>query len=511
MDSRNTNPVLIRLMDATLRVRDRLLLPHTTWEIRTGENWIVEGPNGSGKTTLLRALTGEVPVVRGKIERFFSRPVQESIGYVSFEQWQKLIKTEAFRAKARSFSGNLHNFTSAKSLISEDGQNDGSFSPSLSRTITGLGIDHLMEKNIQTLSTGEFKKVLLARALITNPDLLILDEPFEGLDHESRQDLLQRIQSFANPPCQLIIATHRIQEINEPSRFSHVMHLKNDRVREKPGPPFFSFDTSFSKKESAVSRRQPEKPIPTNTLSGPREKRVLIRMNSVTVQYRNQKVLDGLNWTVKAGEHWGIVGPNGAGKTTLLKLISGDHLQAYANDITVFGWKRGSGESVWEIKKQIGLVSPDLQFRYTKAFSAEDVVVSGFFDSVGLYRKSDDKMRKQANQTLHSLCIGHLAQNRIDRLSFGEKRMVLIARALVKNPALLILDEPCQGLDSKNREKVLDLIDKIGTQEGAPSSILYVTHFPEELPACLNRLLRFEKKINDGFKTVTCCGIHIGL
>ena len=215
-------------------------------------------------------------------------------------------------------------------------------------------------------------------------------------------------------------------------------------------------------------------------------------MVHVTVGYGDRCILKDLNWTVRTGEHWGLLGPNGSGKTTLLSLISGDHLQAYANEIRLFGHRRGSGESIWDIKSRIGLVSSEFQCRFNRPFTVQDVVQSGFFDSVGLYRYVGKEQAHDAALWMAFFGIQNKADTIFNRLSYGEKRLVLLARAMVKNPELLILDEPCQGLDPANRRVIIELVDTIGRETS--TQILYVTHHEYELPTCLTRFLFLDGK-----------------
>ena len=200
---------------------------------------------------------------------------------------------------------------------------------------------------------------------------------------------------------------------------------------------------------------------------------------------------------MKFGEHWAIAGPNGAGKTTLLSLISGDNPQAYANEIYLFGKRRGTGESIWDIKQKIGLISSEFQIRYRKALKALDVVLSGFFDSVGLYRRCTAAQRRIAMQWIEFLQLADRSDKLFNQLSYGEQRLILLARAMVKLPLVLILDEPCQGLDRTNRQMVLSLIDAIATTQ--KTHILFVTHYPNEIPDCITHILRFEKSVRGDY------------
>ena len=213
-------------------------------------------------------------------------------------------------------------------------------------------------------------------------------------------------------------------------------------------------------------------------------------MEGVNVAYGRVHILNDINWTVRQGERWALLGPNGAGKTTLLSLILGDNPQAYANKITLFGRRRGSGESIWEVKRQIGWVAPELHLYYPRGLSCLDVVCSGFFDSVGLHRRPSPEQCEAAGRWMEHLGIPHLTAASFASLSEGQQRLVLMARAVVKEPALLVLDEPCQGLDAEHRDRVLQTVDAIGTR--LDSSLIYVTHDPRALPASISHLLRLD-------------------
>jgi molybdate transport system ATP-binding protein len=214
-------------------------------------------------------------------------------------------------------------------------------------------------------------------------------------------------------------------------------------------------------------------------------------MKDTTVKYLKVTVLDKVNWTVKQGENWMIQGPNGAGKTTLLKLVLGENQQAYANDIYLFGKKKGSGESVWDIKKNIGYISSELQVHYPRHLSAFDVVCSGFFDSIGLYRLCSNEQKDLARAWIDTLGIVYLAGQKFGQLSHGQCQLVLIARAMVKSPVLLMLDEPCDGLDITNRDRLLQLLGIIG--ERTDTHLIYVTHHKEEIIPCITHVLSMDQ------------------
>jgi molybdate transport system ATP-binding protein len=218
---------------------------------------------------------------------------------------------------------------------------------------------------------------------------------------------------------------------------------------------------------------------------------ILVSMKNVTVKYENTTALHNVSWTVKAGENWVVLGPNGCGKTTLLNLITGDNPQAYTNEIYLFGKRRGTGESIWDIKRRTGMISSELQIRYRKPITSFEVVLSGFFDSVGLYRDYTATQKEFAEQWMEVLGIADKSDRIFNQLSYGEQRMVLLARSMVKIPRILILDEPCLGLDRSNRQRILDAVDVVGRH--SETNIVYVTHYPGEIPACMTHMLEFEK------------------
>jgi molybdate transport system ATP-binding protein len=213
-------------------------------------------------------------------------------------------------------------------------------------------------------------------------------------------------------------------------------------------------------------------------------------MKDTTVKYGDFVALDRFNWTMKQGENWAILGPNGSGKSTILRLILGENLQGYANQVTLFGRKKGTGETLWEIKKRIGVVSSELQIQYRKKMSAYDVIASGFYDSIGLYQYPTQEQEVVVDGWIELLSIGDIAREPFHRLSYGQKRMILLARAMVKPPLLLILDEPCHGLDLLNRRRILNIAEMIGETK---TNILFVTNHKDEILNCITHVIRLQK------------------
>jgi molybdate transport system ATP-binding protein len=482
---------VVRLENVTLRVRDRFLLSGTSWKIDKGQHWAILGPNGSGKTSLVKALAGEVPVIRGSILPSLVFQESSRAAYVSFEQHRRMIAREEKRDESRYFSGDLNGMTTVYEMLIECCAEAGCGAADVGRAAAELQIDHLFERGIRVLSTGEMRKVQIARILLQSPEILILDEPFDGLDRSSRKDLARIVDGLMDATRTVILVTHRQGEILP--GVSHILAVRDGKVifqgrREEVLIPSRMRRLYNSSHAAFLTLPAKEKSKETGAEES---EDILIRMKNVTVKYDGTAALDNVSWTMNSGENWVISGPNGCGKTTLLNLISGDNPQAYANEIYLFGKRRGTGESIWDIKKQTGMVSSELQIHYRKPVSAREVVLSGFFDSVGLYRNATLPQRKTAEQWMEVFGIADKSDRIFNHLSYGEQRMVLLARSMVKVPRLLILDEPCQGLDRTNRQRILDAVDVAGRQDG--THIIYVTHYTEEIPVCMTHMLEFEK------------------
>jgi len=233
----------------------------------------------------------------------------------------------------------------------------------------------------------------------------------------------------------------------------------------------------------------PLKPMPQLRLLAPFE--VAVKMQKVQINYGSKTILHDFTWEVQKGERWAIKGPNGAGKSTLISLITADNPQAYSQDITLFDRKRGSGESIWDIKQKIGYVSPELHLYFKEGGSCFSVVASGLFDTQGLFKRMTEEQIKQVNHWMKVMGISHLKERSFLQISGGEQRMVLITRALVKNPELLILDEPCQGLDRVQTEHLKLVLDYLA--ENSEMTLLYVSHYDRDIPSCVNQVLELKR------------------
>ena len=347
-------------------------------------------------------------------------------------------------------------------------------------------LESLLDKYIILLSSGELRKFKLAASLFTNPKVLIMENPFIGLDAQTRDQLKELLDMLTKEGLQIILVLAKTDEI--PDFITHVVEVREMRVLRKRS---FSRNVEcgmWNENSSAADHSHQGNLIPHSTFHIPQE---IIHFNKVTIRYGARTILKDLDWTVRQGEHWALSGDNGSGKSTLLSLVCADNPQAYACNISLFGHKRGSGESIWDIKRHIGYVSPEMHRSYKQNIPAIQIVASGLKDTIGLYVRPNEAEREQCRKWLEVFGIGYLADRKFMEMSSGEQRLVLLARAFVKEPDLLILDEPLHGLDDENRLMVKEIVDKYC--EDSSRTLIYVTHYQEELPHCIDHSIFLKK------------------
>ena len=437
-----------------------------SWSIRPGQHWLVCGSNGSGKSALAAILSGA-----GDIDSGIISGVPHRIGVVSFAAQAELIEAER-----RKDDADIMDVIAIGTPVTEIIDAVCKDKPMADTLCRQFGLDSLLDRAFRKLSTGETRKVMLIRALTCDPELLILDEPFEGLDVASLAALQQHLLEISKHT-PIVLVLNRLDQC--PEFITHAAYMHSGELKQK-----FERDdeTGFRELSQLLHLTTTELQIPPSdpdtTLPELDNTRPLVQLTNAAIKYGDVVIFENLDWTINAGEHWQLTGPNGSGKTALLSLITGDHPQCYVNDIQVFGFKRGSGESIWQIKQFIGYVSTALQWEYTVGTSLRNVIISGFYDSIGLYSKYTDIQRDIATRWLEVLGMADRADQPFTSQSYGDQRLLLIARAMVKHPPLLILDEPCLGLDDVNRQRVLSLIEMICAR--SDSTVLYVNHHAED-------------------------------
>jgi len=463
------------------RIPEVRMAEPTSLEIRKGEQVAIVGENGAGKSMLVDLIMGKYPLQQGSLEYDFSpspwKEAYKNIKHISFRDTFGSSDTNYYYQQ-RWNSTDLEEVPLVKDLIGNYEESD------FQRQLFELfHVDEMLDKPIILLSSGEMRKFQLTKMLLTQPRILILDNPYIGLDAATRDLLTDLLQHLAEQGIQLILVMSMMDSV--PDFITHVVTVKDMKVADKM--TLAKYNQWFS----TVDRSNADKKLPENNLIPTFNGTEVVRLQKVSIRYGTRTILKDLDWVVRKGEKWALSGENGCGKSTLLSIICADNPQSYACDVSLFGQKRGTGESIWDIKKHIGYVSPEMHRAYSKNLPAIDIVASGLHDSIGLYVRPKPEQREICLRWMETFGIAHLADRLFLRISDGEQRLVLLARAFVKDPELLILDEPLHGLDTFNRRKVKRIIDAFCSRPD--KTLMMVSHFESEFPSCIDHRLQLQK------------------
>lgn len=486
-NNQETEPAkLLEMRKAGFHAGGKDILSGLDWTLRQGENWAVMGPNGSGKSTFLRLVRGEIWPGQGMGQRTYfinGQPqkspngFKENTGLVSSDLLDRYKKTgwdlNVLQTVCTGFydSPLLHQDPSPEQI------------KRASEILSWFGLDKLSQRSILAISRGQAKRVLIARAMVNKPRILLLDECCEGLDRPSCETVLDLVQELAQSGTTIIYATHRREELVP--AINHSLTLKNGRIvsqgsREDSSPDSWALKENLKAGE-AGRYYDPAK----HDNAGAR----LIEVRNSDVFRDGKKVLSGIDWQIQSGQNWAILGENGAGKTSLAKLLTGDLLPAEGGQISWFEYSSWPGIS--ELRTRIGLVSAEFQARHGYRQNGLETILSGFQGSIGLSAEPSQDQKEQARQWVERLGLDELAERDVASLSYGQLRKLLIARAMVNNPDLLVLDEPLAGLDSEARDEVLELVEQL-CASGA--GIVFITHHWDELPPCITHLAILAKQ-----------------
>lgn len=472
--------------------RDAAAFAGNFWRCRAGEQWVIRGSNGSGKS-LLASFVAEEVIIPGVILEI--APAYEGrLALASFAQQQAHAAESWLQARWHSSCGfdamKVSDFLSYEEInaINPFEVRD----PELAaRRVFAAQQKHISEifrlaplwqRFLYELSNGEMRRLLLAGALLKDPRVLILDDPFAGLDISMRRQLGELLSRLPKRDITLIMTVRHADEI--PACITHCLTLEDCRIKSRKT---FSPAEKPAGNPAASDRKIPRKKSRDTSCAAP-----VIEMRDVTIRFDDRVVLDRLNWRVCAGERWLVSGSNGSGKTTLLSLITGDNPAAYACDIKVFGQSRQTGENLWLIRQRVAQVSPELQCYFDPAMSAMEAAQSGRYNSYGEERRETPASRAGARFWLAELGFGESAKLPFGVLSSGQQRLVLIARAMVAEPDLLLLDEPCLNLDNAARKIVLDALALIMKQRFV-ETVICVAHRADEVPRGITRELHLHQ------------------
>ena len=490
---------IIEIKNGVTRHPDYRMAEPVNLCIEDGEQIAIVGDNAAGKSRLVDIITQRYPLLLNEVHFDFSpsthKLVSENIKYITFrDSYGEQDGTYYYQQRWNQHDIDESTPTAGQLLEQtfEAQHGDVEFRDHLYEM---FNLAPLLDKYIITLSSGELRKFQLTKTLLAGPRVLIMDNPFIGLDAGTRDQLSELLERLIRETNLLVILVLSKTD-TLPSFITHVLPVEGIVLGEKMTAKAY-LEQQSTKPEATLDeeKRQWILELPQKDMSlesfYPQKGGEILQFDKVSIRYGERTILRELDWQVNEGERWALSGQNGSGKSTLLSLVCADNPQSYACDIRLFGHKRGTGESIWQIKKHIGYVSPEMHRAYLKDLPAIDIVASGLSDSVGLYTRPRPEQREICLQWMRIFGIEDLAQRTFLKLSSGEQRLCLLARAFVKDPELLILDEPLHGLDNRNRSLVKEIINTFCERRN--KTLVMVTHYEEELPPCITHRLMLKR------------------
>ena len=484
---------IINIVNGITRMPEWRMQEPVNFALCEGENLAIMGRNGSGKSMFVDIITSKHPLLGDSIKYDFApstkQYVSDNIKYVCFKDTYGGDNDTTYYLQQRWNQTEIDPATatvgSRLEAAYQAAGDDTDERRELQKHIYELfGLDTMLDRYVILLSSGELRKLIIASSIFSQPRLLIIDNPYIGLDKEARRQLTILLQTLSKEHgIQIMIVVNRRQDI--PEFITHVVEVSGMRIGRKVTRDEYLESGNDNPMESSLPDNWQQQIIdlPYNDEEYNAER--VVDMRKVSIRYGERTILNNLDWTVRSGERWALMGRNGSGKSTLLSLVCADNPQSYACDITLFDRARGSGESIWDIKKHIGYVSPEMHRAFRSNVDVERVVASGFSNAVSLYVKPDPRNRATCLFWLRIFGIEHLVDRSFLKLSSGEQRLVLLARAMVKDPELLILDEPLHGLDEPNRRHVIEVVETFCRRKG--KTLIMVTHYEENLPKCVDK------------------------
>ncbi len=456
--------------NVSVKIRTSVLLHDIHLQLKKSDVLGIIGPNESGKTVLAKAIAGELPVSG----EGFDDGVFLKKRFVPFHSSLSLANGHAVYRQQRWNKID----TGLLPRVSDELQKceDTGLAFSLLKT---FGLGDLVDSFVINLSNGEQRKLELVRALEAKPDLLVLDNAYTGLDSAARQLLTHMLEILIEQGQTLVMTGLELSDF--PPSANRFVVLNAGHLQSR----FLNGEVKTETMQRTELRHEYH-PDWTNS-----DYKELVYLRNVSLQYGDRKILDRIDWIINSGERWALSGPNGSGKTSLLNLIFGDNPKAYGCNIRLFGKLKGTGESIWDIKARIGFVSPELHQYLPQNQSVIDVICSGFTEAEGTFKTPTGYQRDVARRWLKTLNYDTIGGRLFGELSTSSQRIVLLLRTLVKNPPLLILDEPFQGLDAAHIRLLKDLLNRIAAESNC--AMIFVTHIPREIPECFTLHLKLKE------------------
>lgn len=473
----------------------KMVLRDIDLSLREGGHCVFIGPNGAGKSTLLRLLHGELWPARGSILWHTGEGAETSpLAGRAMSALVSPARQENYLHRAWEMTGRDLLLTAIGESPQPHAGQRGIRRAEAEAITARLSAQALLDREIAALSQGQLRLLLLARALLRSPRLLLLDECANGLDAPSRKRFFDLLAEYAGR-CTVVMTAHRSGLI--PAWCAERRHIRDGRLLTAeaarfPAPRRHSGRASGGKDRHAAGRgagpRSGTTRFPSEEAAG--NGGLLFSLKNVSVFLDRHEVLHNITWTMHEGECWQLLGANGSGKSTLLRLLAGDEFAAAGGEVLRYLPRRGGPVRTLErLRKGVRLVSDLSQALYAYDLSGLELVCSGFDNTIGVYRDFTEKERENARATMAGLRVSHLAGVSIRRLSSGQLRCLFLARALVGEPEILLLDEPCNGLDAESRLRYLDILDSLAE---AGLHFVFVSHYDQDAPLCVNRRARMK-------------------
>jgi molybdate transport system ATP-binding protein len=438
------------------------------FEAAPGQFWCILGQNRSGIDSFFSLLSldhAKIPDAEICLPK--------DMGIFSFAGQQEVFEQE-LKSDDTDFMDRLDPGTPARAFIHDPDQ--------YTDMICAFGMDQVLEQGYRQLSTGQTRKLLLLSRISSGSQWLLIQSPFDGLDKAGCRQLDMALDHCRGRGMGILAFVYDPGDI--PAGATHIAVIENGHMpfkgsRQEILPRLFELQGQASFSADINDLKPVKNTFSENVLPGETSQTTeLVRLEDGHAGYSGKPVFSHLNLCLAPGDHTLISGPNGCGKSTLLQVITGDHPACYRNSLWLFGIRRGTGESIWELKKRMGIVSTDFHRNYRVAGSVLDCVISGLYDTIGIYRRPGPEDEKKAMAWLERTSLWDKAGSPFRTLSYADQRLALIARALIKLPDLLVLDEPTHGLDRANRNAVLDFLGQVAMEK--LSTILYVSHREDE-------------------------------
>lgn len=471
---------VVHIDKLTIQYQDNVVLNNLCWSIQRGENYLLGGKSGSGKTTLAKAIAGLIPSNEAIKINYNSSTSNIAAKVVYISNWFQFTNLEGdrnfyYQQRYNHHQGN--DTLTVKAELELFAAKENLDYKTIEDRIKDFGFEDVQNSQLIELSSGEHKKLQLIRGLWSKPQLLIIDEPYTGLDKNSRNVLNNWLDDLVEQGVQLILISNDTLLPQSINSYAHIVENTVENVE--------------SATQIVQDRKREKKELPSFLKEIPQtDYNTVAELKNIFIRYGDKEVLKDVSWKIRVGEKWLLQGSNGSGKSTLLSLINGDHPQAYGHDLSLFGHKRGTGESIWDIKQKIGIISPEMHWYFDQNATVWHTIASGFYDSIGLFSDVKFTERQQIDELMDFFDLKAYKDRLLQTLPLGKQRLAMLARTIIKNPPLLVLDEPCQGLDIEQAKYFNDVVDELGAHG---KTLIYVGHYETQIPNCIEYRIVLEK------------------